>query len=397
MAKSRLKIVFIGWGGSIHVQRWVRWFAGRGHEVHLISDRYEAIPGVTVHPLTDGQAGPAGEGAPPRETFLRRLISKLKFYYLSYLRYPAYIARTRRIIREVRPDILQGFYLGFAGYLGAASGFHPFMVFTGGADLLVFARRFLLHRLWTKRALSRIDFLAHPSEDSDEAARRLGYPAAKSKVLHIGVDLEIFRPGGAENLKQKLGLAGHPMVLSTRGLFDKYYNISGLLRAFALVVEARPDARLVLKYYSAPEKDKFVKLAKELGIYDKIMWVGRGEYQDMPAYYRAADVYVSLSFTDSGPVSLLEAIACGCVPITSNLKNLGRWVRDGWNGYLVEPRDHRSAAGHILRVIGDRELKAALAARGLELVREQADQEKCFRELERVSLALVSGGKGGDL
>ena len=49
MNPKKLKICFIGWANSEHVKRWVKWFADMGHEVHLLSNVYEDIPGVHVH------------------------------------------------------------------------------------------------------------------------------------------------------------------------------------------------------------------------------------------------------------------------------------------------------------------------------------------------------------
>jgi glycosyltransferase involved in cell wall biosynthesis len=218
----------------------------------------------------------------------------------------------------------------------------------------------------------------------------MGFSPERSKYLHIGVDLNIFNPEvEVGDLKERLGIKGKPMILSTRGLFDQYYNITGLLKTFSFVLEKEPEARLVMKYYSAPEKEKLVRLAKKLDIYDKIIWKGKVAYQELPGYYRAAEVYVSLSFTDSGPVSMLEAMACGCVPVVSKQKNIMEWVEDGVNGYLVDPNDHRSAAGAILKVLKDRSQRELFGKRNIEVIRNRADREKCFQEIEALSLRLV--------
>ena len=391
--RKKLKICFIGWANSEHVKRWVRWFAGRGHDVHLISNVYEDIPGVHVHSFQARTTADVAEDKAGKKGRLAGLIAKAKFNYLSYLRYPGYIKKTKQLLAEIKPDLLQGFYIGFAGYIGAFAGFHPFLVFTGGPDLLVFPRKFFLHRLWTKYALSKIDFLTHTSEEANQAAIDLGADPKRSRFLHIGIDLKVFNPMvDPADTKKRLGIDGHPMILSTRGLFDRYYNISGLIRAFSLVLKELPEARLVLKYYSAPEKDKFVRLARELGVYDKIVWAGKIDYNSMVKFYRSADVYVSLSFTDSGPVSMLEAMACGCVPVVSDLKNIREWVRNGENGYLVDPGDADSAAQAIVNILSNRGLREQFGQRNAAVIREQADQEKCLGEIEKISYRLVGGG-----
>jgi L-malate glycosyltransferase len=394
MRAKKLKICFIGWANSEHVKRWVQWFAARGHEVHLISNVYEAIAGVVVHSLQNTTAAEVAARSAKKQSRLGVLLAQIKLDYLSYLKYPNYIRQTRRLLKELKPDILQGFYIGFAGYIGAFTGFHPFMVFTGGPELLVFSRKSLFHRLWTKFAMKRIDFLNHTSEEANEAAVKLGMPPERSKFMHIGIDLKTFNPTiDPGDLKERLGIKGHPMVLSTRSLYDKFYNISGLLRAFALVSRRLPEARLVLKYYSAPEKPKFVQLAHELGIYDKIVWVEKVAYEDMAKFYRAADVYVSLSYTDSGAVSMLEAMACGGVPVVSDLLTMTEWIEHGQNGFMGGPDDVAAAADSIVKVITSTEIKDRFGRRNYEIIRERADQEKSFRDLEDKAYELVEKGK----
>lgn len=389
MLNRRLKICFIGWASSEHVKRWVQWFARKGHEVHLISNVHEDISGVQVHSFSK-KSGQAINDSQKKNNFITDLITAAKLNYLSYLRYPGYIRQAKRLLAEIDPDVLQGFYIGFAGYIGAFLNRHPFMVLTGGPDIFVFPQRSLFHRLWTKYALSKIDYLIHTSEEANRAVVGMGFPAVRSRSIHIGIDIQKFNshvdPGP---LKESLGIAGKKMILSTRGLFDKYYNISGLLKTFRIVSNKMPDARLVLKYYSAPEKDKFIKLARELGIYDKIVWVGKVDHSELPKYYRAADVYVSLAFTDSGPVSMLEAMSCGCVPVVTNLKNIAEWISNGKNGYLVKPDDHGSAARAIIEIISDPKKKAVYGARNESIIRERADQEKCFWEIEEITYRLI--------
>lgn len=391
-----MKIAFIGWANSQHVKSWVQWFAGRGHEVHLISNIYEEIEGVIVHSLQNkislstDMASNSSQGS----NFFVNLIRWVKFNYLSYIKYPFYIIKTRLLLKQIKPDILQGFYIGFAGYIGAFTGFHPFMVFTGGPELLFFPKKSLFHRIWTKFALKRVDFLTHTSEEANEAAVQLGMAPNKSKFMHIGIDLRTFNPHvDPGDLKDRLGIAGHPMVLSTRGLYDAYYNITGLIKAFSVVVKRRPETRLVMKYYSALEKEKFVRLAQNLGIYDKIVWVEKVDYKDMAKFYRAADVYVSLSYTDSGAVSMLEAMACGCVPVVSDLKNMKEWIEDGKNGFISDPDNAFAAANSIIKIIESGETKKVFGERNVDIIKARADQERLFIALEEKSYELAGNKK----
>ena len=132
---SLMRLCIIANPNSIHTQRWVRYFAGRGHDVHLIGDKPLTIPppeGITLHDLT-------------RQTNARKL------------RYVVWARAVRKLVREIRPDVLHAHQVASAGWLGAASGWHPFLVTSWGSDLLLGARRSLVQRQLARWVLARAD------------------------------------------------------------------------------------------------------------------------------------------------------------------------------------------------------------------------------------------------
>ena len=100
-----MRICHIGWTTSAHVVRWVRWFARRGHESHLISDRPAEIDGVSVHLI------------PPYTHDPRPRWERLRDGSFHDHR-PYRISWVRRKVRELQPDILHSHSLWYPGYLG---------------------------------------------------------------------------------------------------------------------------------------------------------------------------------------------------------------------------------------------------------------------------------------
>ena len=89
--------------------------------------------------------------------------------------------------------------------------------------------------------------------------------------------------------------------------------------------------------------------------------------------YRRATVAVSVPSSDGMPQSVLEAMACGAVPVLSDLPSLREWVSDGREAFFVPIGDSTALSQAIVRLLDDPVLLARLRSAGQERVREQAD------------------------
>jgi len=110
-----MKVCYIGDAGDIHVQVWVKYFAGNGNDVHILSQRSFAddgidlgIKNVSLHLL-----GKIPAKVKPLSSLVNLIWS---------------IIQVRRIIGEIKPNILHIQYIGGWGFLGALSGFHPLLM-----------------------------------------------------------------------------------------------------------------------------------------------------------------------------------------------------------------------------------------------------------------------------
>ena len=128
--------------------------------------------------------------------------------------------------------------------------------------------------------------------------------------------------------------------MSTRGLAPNY-NQATIIRAMPAVLKAVPETCLIIKYHEAlPDQlTRLRALVDELNLEKFIRFVGATPYADMPKYYALADVFVSIASSDSTPVSLLEAMACGAIPVVSDLPGPGEWITSGVNGLRVRAGD----------------------------------------------------------
>ena len=363
-----MKLCFIGPAESTHTQRWLQAFVARGHQVHLATLPGEKanLEGVTLHPLSDG---------PPKLRFVRWTLG------------------LRRILTEIRPDVLHAHYLTRYGWLAGASGFRPLVVSAWGTDAYIDPQRSRLARLATGWLLRRADHTIADAEDLRQRLVTLGAPSPRLSIAQWGVDTQQFRPDlDTTALRARLNLGPGPIILSTRGLLPNY-NQDIILQAMPAVVKAIPQAHLVIKYntYDPAYRDALLAQSVALGLGSAVQFVTAAAYNEMAAYYALADAFVSIASSDSTPVSLLEAMACGAIPVMSDLPAIREWVTHGQTGFLTPPRDSAALAHVLIQALTAGSWRAQAQTANRQIIEARADHQREMARIEQLYISLAQG------
>lgn len=166
------------------------------------------------------------------------------------------------------------------------------------------------------------------------------------------------------------------------GTLERRKNITTLVRAFA---QARHigafNHSLVLAGQRGWLYDDIFHAVKELGLEQHVRFLGYVPDEDLPALYSRADLFAYLSHYEGFGIPPLEAMACGAPVLVSNSSSLPEVVGDA--GVLVSARDVDAAAHEIARLIGDRDLRADMRARGLQRA-SMFSQERFVRQTLQV-------------
>ena len=368
-----MKICYIADGISIHTQRWVNYFAEKGHEVHVISSRFPY--------------GYQGFDHRIRKHHLVRVVPRL-WSLTGYLSGILWLFQVRRLVNGIGPDILHAHYIGVPAYLAVASGFHPLILSAWGSDILINPKRNPLRRFLTRQALCRADRIICVSSALKEEIIKLGAAPDKIEVIPMGVETQKFRPAlKSEALLRQLGVAGSPVVISTRSL-KPIYNVETLIRAIPLVLEHVPDVKFIIAG-EGEERDYLKTLARGLGVSDSIRFVGWIPHHELPNYLVSADVYVSTSLSDSLGVSTLEARACGLPAVVGDLRATREWIVDGEDGFIFPLRDHQVLAQRIVYLLEDENLRKKFGDAGRAIVIEKAEHEEQMARVERIYEELI--------
>jgi len=293
----------------------------------------------------------------------------------------AHIRWIRSLGRELRPDVVHAHWMCGYAALAAVAGAEPLVAMAWGSDVLRAGR---LRTFASRIALRRSRIAMADSQALLDRLVELGARRDATVLVNWGVDLDAFAPvnGARPALRERLGLAPGPVILSPRSL-TPVYNPGTILAAFALVAEAVPEAQLVLKHMGSGPPP-----LASLAPTGRIHLVGHVPYERMAWYYQAADVCVSIPSSDSSPRSVWEAMACGCPVVISDLQWVHELITPERDAIAV-PIDAAAVAGAIRRVLGDRDLATRLSHHGRLLAETHRDRRAEMDRLADVYRRLV--------
>ena len=137
-------------------------------------------------------------------------------------------------------------------------------------------------------------------------------------------------------------------------------DVATLIRASALAIGRGAPIRLVIAG-DGEDREKLEALAAELGIRDRVDFLGW--ITDIHAFFRAMDINVLCSLSETFPYSVLEGIDEGCATITSDVGGMSELIDSGVNGFIFPPRDAETLSRQLEELAGDREKREAFAGR----------------------------------
>ena len=352
-----MRICYIAGGRSVHVQKWVRFFAERGHDVYLATfGERSQIEGVKVR----------------------------KLRYFSKVAYPFRILAVRKAVKEINPDILHAHYVSHNGVYGALTGFKPFVVTAWGDDVLIEPKKSMVKRYLVKYVLKKADLITCDAGHMQKAMIRLGADSDKINLVSFGIDTGKFSPGQkSETLRAKLGIYNSPVVISLRTL-EPSYDVESLIRSVPLVLKEIPETKFLIAGKGSEEK-RLKKLAASLGVSESVKFMGFIPNDELPKYLTASDVYVSTSPYDAGiAASTAEAMACGLPVIVTDVAENKKWVEDGVNGFLIPVKDPKSLAEKTVYLLKNEDINKNFGKCNRKIIVERNNYYKEMEKMEHL-------------
>jgi glycosyltransferase involved in cell wall biosynthesis len=265
------------------------------------------------------------------------------------------------LLRQMRPDIVHlhvPYPVGELAYLLATP--RTPMVMTYQSDIV---RQKTLLRFYAPvldLVMRRARVILATSPQYKASSPWLRRHRARCRIVPLGIDQQRFRHPDAATLTlvQRLRARYGPNLLHSHGVFRYYKGLRYLVEALALV----PEGRLLLTGTGPEEKALRAQVAAA-GLEDRVHFAGAVSDADLPAYYRAADVYVlpAVARSEAFGISMVEAQASGLPCISTELGTGTSYVNvHGVTGLVVPPADAGALAQALRHLLADGDVRRAM-------------------------------------
>ena len=315
----------------------------------------------------------------------------------------------RNLLRKLKPDIVQAGPLQRSALLAALAGARSLVSMSWGYDLLFDAGR---SRWWQQATRYTLQHSAAMVGDCD-TIRRLavsyGMPSERIVTFPWGIDLAHFSPSADAKTQDVTPPGAGPSspftILSTRS-WEPIYGVDVIARAFALAARQRPELRLVMLGNGSQAgllrqiflSEGLIGGGAEASGGERVIFPGQVGFNDLPRYYRSADLYIAATHSDGTSISLLEAMACGLPVLISNIPGNREWMAPAdtageehrveggaefQNGWLFPDGNVQALAQAIIQAAADRERLQRMGNAARTIAEERADWNKNFPQLFR--------------
>lgn len=354
-----MRVVLLSSATSIHTIQWVNHLAELGLDVHIISQHPAALgipQHIPVHIL-------------PFKGFLG-------YFFNAFA--------LRKILKEIKPDLLNVHYASGYGTTARLVNFHPYVLSVWGSDVFEFPYRSFFHKWLLGKNLDSADVIA--STSLSMASQTKLYTSHKNiEITPFGVDLNKFNSFKYPQLNTEF------ITIGTVKTLKHVYGIDILIKAFAILYKElqAEDAALCSKLQfrivgGGADVDNLKLLASDLGILHLIEFVGAVTHNQVPEELSKLDIYVALSRQESFGVAVVEAQAMGVPVIVSNVGGLPEVVKHGQTGFIVESENPQQAANMIKKLILDGELRQSMSVQARQFAHTHFSWQTCAKKMSQV-------------
>jgi glycosyltransferase involved in cell wall biosynthesis len=317
---------------------------------------------------------------------------------------PRLLRDLKRVIRQVKPDLIQAGPLQRCAFLVVLAGFHPLVSMSWGYDLIHDANRSRSWRWATRYTLKHSDAMLGDCAAIRNLAIQHGMPGDRIVTFPWGIDLEHFSPLSSRQISPLYQQPGEkpqmqPFTLLSTRSWEPIYGVDIIAQAFAQAARQRPEMRLVM-LGGGSQAQAIRRIFSQANIQQsseadgaplpQVIFPGQIKQAQLPDYYRRADLYIAATHSDGTSISLLEAMACGVPALVSDIFGNREWVTPERTGWLFPDGDPAALAQRIVQAFDQRADLAEMGRAARQVTEQRADWKRNFPRLfEAYQIALA--------
>lgn len=405
----KIKLCFLVDANSIHARRWIEYFATRiEFDVFIVSTEYCAynientkllnlskrINYGVIDAIGSSNTSEKSNSEKNNRFSLFKFIKGNYLYkkirgseiILDYYRLLSTLflaTRARKLILEIKPDIVHAMRLPIEGWVAGFLNDPKLVITTFGNDMIYYAEKYRLARAFTNNIMSKTKLYFADSERDRFISEIYGFQPSSLvqntivtggiKIDEINKIVESFLP--KDIAKRELDLDPEKtIVLSLRGFNNFYISTNSLIPAIGKILNKNPNTFFILKGdLNSSSYFKLVKLIKQYDVYEHIRLVDRLESTMLLKYINASDIMLSLTKYDGAPVSLIEGMALGLIPVFNNYTPIQEWIKDGKNGFLIDEMSPKNISDALNAAIDSLPRREEIISCNNLFVREKAN------------------------
>lgn len=300
-----------------------------------------------------------------------------------------YISMFLKILREEKINLIHlntltplCKYAGIAGFLKNI----PIVWFVRENPLISRSRRL---RFWLKRLSSKIIFV-----DSNTKEQLLGNDLRdRAEVVYNGVDTESFRPFESNFFLRMFNIDRDKLLIGYIGQITERKGIEHLVKALPLIKKKTSNFKLLIIGGHKAGDEAYFSMIKEmikgLSLEEDVYFTGVVE--DVSSAINNLDIIVLPSLEERCSRVLIESLACGKPAVATRVGGTPEIIKDGLNGFLVNPEDPEDLAGAALKLLEDRGLRLRMGKEGRLKAEKVFDLRKNLSRMRDIYMQLYKG------
>jgi teichuronic acid biosynthesis glycosyltransferase TuaC len=210
--------------------------------------------------------------------------------------------------------------------------------------------------------LNSADHVMCVSEDLVRIAKSIGIDENKVSLVPIGVDINVFKKGDSEAIREELNLKESTKIILYVGQLIPRKGLKYLIEAMPNILSEDKDTLFVFIGKGSQEKE--LKDLCQRNRIKNILFPGSVDLKSLLKWYSVADIFVLPSLSEGRPTVVYESMACEIAIVATDVGGVAEQIKNGYNGFIVPPKDSKSLSEKISFLLKNDDLRLEMGKNG---------------------------------